>query len=364
MAQRQHLITRNLLSITATSNNIAMMRPDTHKRYCRQDDVEFENTADSESVLTNARWFIETVKDLSQNPMETIPEEEAFGAASFPRKPTEKEKDQIKQAIKNTRYYEKLRDSRIKIENSFRTRLDEIYPICHGFICISVGNHTRPTWAQICRVDREVTNHVARVQQQLTSDVTNLREFLRDQLFDQYCLMRETSQEKKTEIWLIFGRCIVLGRANSKCEKSLTGETAKNVDLGNPQVQGRLDRMIESAGLDPEWVKDHIEDYHEGNKHIGQWQRYINSRRWRKLAAKLSMDIQQLKKINSSNPSNGRPCKIMPIIVNTKRQYFIALDGALGYELTDKARRMGEEDEGYESSSSSSSSTTSLVAVS
>ena len=228
-AKRQQLVTRNLLSTTATSNNIAMMRPDTEERYRRQDDVEFENTADSESVLTNARWFIETVKDLSQNPMETIPEEEAFGAACFPRKPNEKEKDQIKQAIKNTRYYEKLRDSRIKIENSFRTRLDEIYSICHGFICVSVGKHTRPTWAQICRVDREVTNHVARVQQQLTSDVTNLREFLRDQLFDQYGLMRETRKEKKMEIWLTFGRCIVLGHANSKCEKPLTRRLLKRL---------------------------------------------------------------------------------------------------------------------------------------
>ena len=140
-------------------------------------------------------------------------------------------------------------------------------------------------------------------------------------------------------------------------------ETAKKVDLGNPQVRDRFDRMIESAGLDPEWAKDRIKDYSKGNKHIGQWQRYIKSQRWRKLAAKLSMDIQQLEKINSTNPSNGRPCKIMPIIMNTKRQYFKALDENLAYDLTDKALGMGEEDEGYESSSSSSSSTTSLVGV-
>ena len=98
--------------------------------------------------------------------------------------------------------------------------------------------------------------------------------------------------------------------------------------------------------------------YHDGNEHIGQWQRYVRDRRWEDLAEKLTQDIQQLEIINSTTgtrSNNGRRCKLMKNIENSSRQYFKRLDGAQEYELSEKALKMEEE---YEISSTASSSST------
>lgn len=145
------------------------------------------------------------------------------------------------------------------------------------------------------------------------------------------------------------------GPEEGECERSLTKETAETLDLGDREVGDRLDRMIDASELEPCWVMDHIEDYCTENEHIGKWQGYAKAHRWDDLAAKLTKDIQQLEKINSSIEfSKGRRCKIMVNIRSTQRQYFKRLEGAQEFELSDKALRMAE---GYESTSASSSTT-------
>ena len=115
--------------------------------------------------------------------------------------------------------------------------------------------------------------------------------------------------------------------------------------------------MIDASELHPGWVMDHIEDYSTGNSHIGAWQRLVQGRRWKELALKFTQDIRQLEMINrAGNSSNGRECKIMLSIQNTKRQFFTRLDGE-GFELSEKT--IGMDDESCESSSSSSSATSS-----
>ena len=361
MAKRHHEYTSNCLSETATADNIDRMRADAKKRHRRQVAVAFEDAADIEDLLEKTDRFIEAVDELAKNPMKTIPEEDESGAIYSRRRPTVNETRQIKKAILNSKNYDQLLQSIDKIKTSFRPRLMDIYTTCHDFICTPVGKHPRPRWAQICRIDKEVTAHVAHVayiQQQVTSDVAQLEHFLREQLYDQYCLLRETPTEKKDETWLQYGDCLLLGRKNGEDERSLTKETAENFDLGDREVERRLDRMIDGSGLDPAWIMDRIEDYWRGNDHIGRWQRYVQGCQWEELAGKFSDDIAQLEKINSSSKSsNSRQCNIMSNIHNTKRQFFKRLDGAQGFELSEKALGMNE---GYERRSASSS-TTSLV---
>lgn len=104
--------------------------------------------------------------------------------------------------------------------------------------------------------------------------------------------------------------------------------------------------MIDGSGLDVDWVIDRLEDYYNGNDHIGRWQRLMEGRRWNELAAKLTVDKQQLDKINSTIDVGGsRKCNIMPNIYNTMRQFFKALEGAQDFELSEKALRMDGEDE-------------------
>lgn len=125
--------------------------------------------------------------------------------------------------------------------------------------------------------------------------------------------------------------------------------------------------MINESGLDPNWVMGHIEDYHNGNEHIGQWQRYVRSRRWMDLAEKFTKDMEQLERINSAKPKSSRRCQIMFNIHNSTRLYFKRLDGPHAYQLSDKALQMEEEEESHESSSTSSSAappTISLATVS
>ena len=114
--------------------------------------------------------------------------------------------------------------------------------------------------------------------------------------------------------------------------------------------------MIDASGLLPDWVMDHIEDYHNGNHHIGAWQRLMQSRRWKDLALKLTQDIRHLEIINGTgNLRNGRECKIMRSIQTTKGQFFARLDSHEDFELSGKATEM--ENESCESSSSSASAT-------
>ena len=141
-------------------------------------------------------------------------------------------------------------------------------------------------------------------------------------------------------------------------ETFLTKENAEIVDLDDTRIGNRLHRMIDECGLDSTWVMEHIVGYHDGNEHIGQWQRYVRDRCWEDLAEKFTQDMQQLEMINSINgtrSSDGRRCKLMKNIENSSRQYFERLDGAQDYELSEKALKMEEE---YETSSTASSSST------
>ena len=140
----------------------------------------------------------------------------------------------------------------------------------------------------------------------------------------------------------------------------LTKESAEIRDLDDPRIGNRLHRIIDESGLDSTWVKEHILGYHDGNEHIGQWQRYVRDRRWEDLAEKFTQDIQQLEIIYSTTgarSNNGRRCKLMKNIEDSSRQWFKRLNGAQDYELSEKALKMEEEYETSSTASSSSSST-------
>lgn len=341
MAKRHRIITSNFLSETATDDNIGKMDDETAEKYRQRGSLAFKHEArDIGEILKERRRFTEAVNELSHYPMMTVPEEHEFGHSRWPN---QIEYQQIKQAMNNTTRYEELRDNQ-KIKRSFKARLDEIYSANHEFICAPIDKHPRPRWAQIRQMDREVTTHVAHVQHQSTSDVIQLRGFLLDRLFDEYCLMRETPEEKKNKTWLKYGKCIVSGWENGKCEISLTKETAEFLDVGDREVRDRLDRMIDASGLNPKWVMNHIEDYYNGNDHIGRWQGLVQDRRWNKLAEKLHNDIQQLTNSFDTKDGRSRRQKIMVNIHNTKRQFFNRLDGALDFELNEKISK----EEGYD----------------
>ena len=346
MAERQRLFTSNFLSETATKDNVGRMSPKVENLYRQRAVIAFEDAANVEEILEIANQFVTTVDELSKNPMKTIPEEDESGATHSRRQPSEKEVLQTKQAILKAKKYQTWLQCFDKIKESFRARLLEIHSDYHAFICTPVGKHPRPRWAQICRIDREVSTHaahVAHVRQQLISDVAQLKDFLRGELFDEYCLMRGTAMVEKDEMWLKYGKCLVLGLENGKGEKSLTKETAENLEPGEREIGDRLDRMMKASELDLNWVMDRIKDYYAGNDHIGKWQRYVQACRWNELAAKLTKDIQQLEKINSTiNSSNSRRCKIMLNMRNTQRQFFKRLGGAQDLELSEKALMMDE----------------------
>ena len=187
------------------------MGPDAEKIYLKRGGIAFEDAADIDDTLEIAKQFIKDVKEVSNNLLETIPEEDEVDHS------TEIGSLQIKQAENSTDDYERLKHSN-EIKRSFKARLGEISSTCYNSICTSFGHHARQRRARICRVDMGVTPHVASLQQQLTSDVTQLRDFLCGRLFDQYCMMRGTPKEKKNETWLKYGECIILGHKNSKCE--------------------------------------------------------------------------------------------------------------------------------------------------
>ena len=306
MAEREHLMTSNFLSETATNDNIRRMRPDVQRRYRQRGVIAFNDAADVNYVWEILDEHARKKDGLLSNPMETVLEVDESDHL------TEIESLQTKKVVGGIENFEQLK-------NSTRTRR-----------------------AEVGREDRGVTAHVEPDQQQLMSDVTQLREFLRGRHFDQYCLMQDTPMEKKNATWLSYGKCIILGYQNSKCATSATKENAENPDLGDPEVGERLERMINESGLDPAWVMDHIKNYYNGNDHIGQWQRYMQNHRWRNLAEKFTEDIEQLQKINSARSNNSRRCNIMLNMLNSKRQFFKRLNGAQDYELSDKALRMEE----------------------
>lgn len=342
MAKRQHAMTSNYLSETATDANIRLMRPDAQELYRKPVTIAFEDAANIGDLLDIKDQFVKAMDGLARNPIKAIPEEDELGTTHSLRQTTEKEALQNKQAILNANHYQQLLDSD-EIKMTFRTRLMEIYSICHEFICTLPGTHPRPRWAQVCRLDKEVIAHVAHtahIQQQSTSDVAELRDFLRGQLFDEYCLMRDTPKEEKNETWLRYGRCLSPANKIGKRDKSSIRTTAENLDLGDRETERRLDRMIDASGLDPDWIMGHIENYFAGNDHIGKWQSYVQGCHWKRLAAKFVKDAQQLQKINSTiKSSNSRPCKIMISIHNIKRQFFTRLDGAQDFKLSERALR-------------------------
>ena len=140
----------------------------------------------------------------------------------------------------------------------------------------------------------------------------------------------------------------------------LRTESDEIINLNDAQIGNRLHRIIDGSGLDAVWVMEHFICYHDGNEHIGQWQRHVRHRQWEDLAEKFTQDIQQLEIINSTigtTSKNGRPCKLMKSIEDSSRLYFKRLDGAQDYELSGKALKMEEEE--YETSSTASSSSSS-----
>lgn len=210
MTTRQHLFNSNLLSETATRANIRRMSPEVRKEYDRRDVLALEDTADVGDILKSAGGFVRTMYKLKKHRMETVPELEELGDS------TGIELLQIEQAIKNRQNDERLKDSD-KTRRSFGARLKEISCTCYDFICTPFRKHFRPRSAQIAYVNEDINAHVALAQEQLTSDVAQLKDFLRGRLFDQYCLMRGTPMEKKDKTWLKYGECIT-GYGNSKCD--------------------------------------------------------------------------------------------------------------------------------------------------
>ena len=55
----------------------------------------------------------------------------------------------------------------------------------------------------------------------------------------------------------------------------LKKECAEILDLGDARIGNRMHRIIDDFGLDLIRVMEHIVGYHDGNEHIGQWQRYV-----------------------------------------------------------------------------------------
>ena len=218
MAKREHDINSNDLSKTATADNVRKMQPEV-KRLTRQPaPLKFEYAADVSEILHIREGFIKAVDRLAENAMTTIPEEDETCTTQPPRRQSEREVRQSKQAAANANYYQRIQDDPDKIETSFRPRLMNIYSEFYSFICCTIN---RPRWAKLFRMHREVTDHVARVayaKQQIESDVNLLRTFLREQLFDQYCLMRGTPMEKKDKTWLEYGRCLSLGRKGKRAK--------------------------------------------------------------------------------------------------------------------------------------------------
>lgn len=349
MAKQQQLYISNHLSETATDKHIAKMKPEVKKLHRQKvaTAFAFEDAVVSGGAMKNAGRFFKEVDELTTYPMNTILEDDESRTTDSNRLPTREEVRKIKKAINIMQYHGSLLASRSKIEDSFHRRLMDIHTIFHMFICTKVGHTPRPGWGQLCRLDREVNDHVARVahaQQQLKSDVAHLRSFLRDQLFDEYCLMRGTPMEMKNETWMRYGRYLV-----------------SEHEIGDGEIGDRLNRMIDASGLHRRWVMDHIEDYRTGNGHIGAWQRLVRSRRWKDLALKLTRDIRQLEMINRAGSlSNGRECRIMRNIQSTKGQFFARLDSHEDFELSKKATDMDDESSGSSSSSSSSASATSM----
>lgn len=208
MATRQHLFYSNILSANATRANISRMSPDVKELYDRQSLLALEDTAEVRDILDVAGKFVCSVDELKEHRMRTIPELEELGDS------TEIESLGIEQAIKNAQNDKQRKDNEAP-RGSFGARIKGIF--CN-FIRTPIHNHFRPSSAQIGLVDEEVNTHVALAQEQLTSDVAQLRDFLRGRLFDQYCLMRSTSMEKKDKTWLKYGECIISGYGNSECD--------------------------------------------------------------------------------------------------------------------------------------------------
>lgn len=360
MAKRQHDITSNDLSETATDANIRQMQPKVRRLTRELTPPKFESAANVVEMLDMREGYIEAVDSLAENVMKTIPEEDESGTTQPPQRQSEREARQSRQAVSTANYYQEIQAEPDTIETSFRPRLMAIYGAFHSFICCTSN---RPTLAKLSRLDREVIDHVARVayaKQQLESDVKQMRTFLREQLFDQYCLMKGTPMEKKDKTWLRYGKSLSSGTEICRREKSSRrNKTADILDLGDREIGDRLERMMEESGLDSTWAMDRIEDYHNGNDHIGRWQQLAKDRRFEKLAAKLTVDIQQLEKINSAIEL-GR-CSIMTNICNTKGQFFKRLDGAQDFELSEKAWRMIEEEDDSDEETSDSAPTTSRM---
>lgn len=210
MTERQHHVDSNALSKTATADNISKMRPNVKELYRPLPPTNFEDAARVKVWRSKERFF-EKMDKLAGN-LKKIPEDKT-GTTELPQRLTEREWRRDKQAISNAKVHRDLLDDEdANIEIPFRKRLDVIYDVHYNFICSSRSN--RPRWAQLCRMHREVTDHVARVtyaKEQLKSDVTLMSTFLREQLFDQYCLMRDTPMEKKDETWLQCGKFLNLG---------------------------------------------------------------------------------------------------------------------------------------------------------
>ena len=208
MAQRHRLITSNFLSETATRYNTWTMQHEVRERYNERGLIAFEDTADVGDTMSIALWWAKKVVGLSKNALGTIQEEEEDEDEDSPRLKIAR----TRQAIDNWENYERLMKSD-ETEESFRGRLMEISSTCHEYIWPPIGYHPRPEWDQISREEGEVNAHVALVLQQLIWDMSG---FLRGRLFDEYCLMRETPQERKDPTWLEYGKYIISGHRNSK----------------------------------------------------------------------------------------------------------------------------------------------------
>lgn len=208
MAQRHFPLTSRYLSETATGYDTKTMEREVRQRYKQRRLLAFRNGAPYNDTLANAYYWLKKVINLSKNPMETIQEEEEDEDEDSPRVKMAR----TGRANDNLEKYQRLIESD-DIEESFRGRLMEISSTCHDYIWPRLGHLPRPEWDQLSREESEVNVHVALVLQQLTWDMSV---FLRGRLFDEYCLMRETPQERKNPTWLKYGRYVISEERNGK----------------------------------------------------------------------------------------------------------------------------------------------------
>ena len=165
IARRCHIQISNRLSKTVTGKNLGKLRPGVRCEYDRQRTMPCEKISAIRGFLMKEGDFVKRLDELCRFPLESTPEEEKSDETTNPSPCEWIERQMLrkKQAETTARDFVRLRYSN-DVENSFRSRLDEIYFAYYDFICTPAGKYTGARWAQLCRMAKEVAEHVARVR--------------------------------------------------------------------------------------------------------------------------------------------------------------------------------------------------------